>query len=57
MNDLSALSRAIVYCDVVVTERVWADIVRRTALERRFNTTVLRDLAELVPLVVSAQAA
>jgi hypothetical protein len=57
LNDLSALSRAIVYCDVVVTERVWADLVGRTNLERRFGTTVLRDLTELVPNMISAQVA
>jgi hypothetical protein len=57
MNDLSALSRAIVYCDVVVTERVWMDFVGRTDLEKRFNTKVLRDVKELVPYAISAAQA
>ncbi len=57
LNDLSALSRAIVYCDVVVTERVWTDFVERTDLEARFGTTVLRDLTEIVPYAISAAQA
>jgi hypothetical protein len=54
MNDLSALSRAIVYCDVVVTERVWTNFVERTDLEDRFGTKVLRDLTEIVPYAIGA---
>jgi hypothetical protein len=57
MNDLSALSRAIVYCDVVVTERVWTDFVKRTDLEDRFGTKVLRDLTEIVPYAIGAAQA
>jgi hypothetical protein len=57
LNDLSALSRAIVYCDVVVTERVWTDFVERTDLEDRFGTKVLRDLTEIVPYAISAAQA
>lgn len=54
LADLVALSSAVVYCDVVVTERVWTHIVKRTKLRERFNTVVLRDLRELVPQLLSA---
>jgi hypothetical protein len=56
--DLTALSSALVYCDVVVTERVWTDLAGRARLDQRFGTTVLRDLDSLVPhLIGAAQAA
>jgi hypothetical protein len=56
--DLTALAPAIVYCDIVVTERVWTDIADRAELGQRFGTTVLRDLKSLVPhLLRAAEAA
>jgi hypothetical protein len=56
--DLTALSSAIVYCDVVVTERVWTNLADRAKLGRQFGTTVLRDLDSLLPhLIGTAQAA
>ena len=55
--DLMALPPAIVYCDVVVTERLWTDLARRTDLGSRFGTTVIRSLHELVPFLIEAAAA
>jgi hypothetical protein len=56
--DLTALSTTIVYCDVVVTERVWTDLADRAKLGERLGTTVLRNLDDLVPhLIGAAQAA
>lgn len=52
--DLTALASAIVYCDVVVTERVWTDIAGRAKLGQQFNTAVLRDLKSLMPHLVGA---
>lgn len=52
--DLTALSSAIVYCDVVVTERLWTALVQRTNLQQRFGTTVVRDLKSLVPHLLGA---
>jgi hypothetical protein len=58
LGDLTALAPAIVYCDVVVTERVWTNIAGRAKLGERFGTIVLRDLKSLVPhLIGAAQAA
>ncbi len=55
--DLTALSTAIVYCDVVVTERVWTDLAGRAKLSEKFGTTVLRDLDSLVPHLIGASQA
>jgi hypothetical protein len=45
--DLAALSVAVVYCDVVVTEKFWTDMIRRAGLDRRYNAIVLPNLHEL----------
>jgi len=37
----------VVYCDVVVTERQWVDLIRRSKLEGLHGTTMLSDLGEL----------
>ncbi len=57
--DVAALSVAIVYCDVVVTENLWTDFSARAGLGPRFGTRVLRrrDLAQLVDVVLGAAAA
>jgi hypothetical protein len=46
--DLIALPTAIVYCDVVVTERQYAAAARSLKLDERFNTVVLYKLDELI---------
>jgi len=55
--DLTALSSAMVYCDIVVTERVWTDLAKRAELSEKFGTTVLRDLDSLVPHIIGAAQA
>jgi hypothetical protein len=52
LNDLGALSVAAVYCDFVVTERLWVDLARRAKLGDRFDTVFISDLAALPPLLV-----
>jgi hypothetical protein len=47
MNDVDALSRAVVYCDVVVTERQWTDLIKRGQLDGKYDTVVISDLSEL----------
>lgn len=47
LGDLSALPQAIVYCDVVVTERSWVAAARRAKLDELHGTVVLADLADL----------
>lgn len=52
LNDLTALTRAVVYCDVVVTENQWASLIRRARLDERYETVVVADLRELPTLLV-----
>lgn len=53
LRDLGALAVAIAYCDVVVTERQWTDIVRKAKLDDALGVTVTDDLAEL-PAILKA---
>jgi len=56
LNDLHALSMAVVHCDVVVTERHVAALMREAKLDQRHATVVLTDLAQLSKVLVSAVA-
>ena len=51
LADVSALAIAVPYCDVVVTERLWADLVKRAKLDQKYNTVVLADLNDLADLL------
>ena len=46
-NDVIALSIAIPYCDVVVTERSWAAMLNAARVPQRFNTVVTTSLDEV----------
>lgn len=46
-NDLWALCAAIPYCQFVVSERLWADLVRQTRLAPLYGTTVFSRLSDL----------
>ena len=54
LNDLNTLSVAVVHCDVVVTERHAAGLMREARLDQRHSTVILTDLAELAKVLVSA---
>lgn len=45
--DLGALSIAIPYCDVVVTERQWAQILNEKGLDKLYNTRIIYKLDDL----------
>lgn len=47
LNDVVYLPLAAVHCDVVVTERQWANRLVRAGVPRQYGTTVLYDLREL----------
>lgn len=51
LNDILALPVAVVYCDVVVTEKQWAERFRQGKVEQRFNTTLLSNVADLVDVL------
>ena len=52
LNDVNALSVAVPYCDVVVTERQWVHHLKRAGLHERFNTVLISDLRELPVVLV-----
>ncbi len=47
MIDVSILSIAIPYCNIVVTERFWAHLAKRKGLDEKYDTIILCDLMEL----------
>lgn len=47
LADLSALTRAFAYCDVVVTEKKWAHFARAARLDVAYDTVILSDVGEL----------
>ena len=51
VHDINALASTLPYCDVVVTDREMASLVRRTKLDERLNTTVLHRLEDLIGLL------
>lgn len=51
LNDVTALSITVPYCDVVITERSWTAMINNQKINRRFNTQVLHDLRELPDLL------
>jgi hypothetical protein len=52
LMDMGFLGTAVAYCDVVVTEKSWSNLLHRTELCERFNTTVLSDVRDLGPILV-----
>ena len=54
IRDLQALSVAIVHADVVVTEKSWTSLARRSHLDARFGTTIVKDLNDLMPILMVA---
>lgn len=57
LRDLQALSVAIVYADVVVTEKSWTALAQRSGLDERFGTKIVRDLNDLVSILLLPPAA
>jgi len=50
-TDIGALSAAVPYCDVVVSERQWGHVLRTAKLDQRFGTTVISKLTDLLPIL------
>jgi hypothetical protein len=53
LEDLSALSIAIPYCDVVVTEKQWVHLARRAGLDSRLQTVVVANVWDSLPQIVA----
>ena len=47
LADISVLTMAIPYCDIVVTENLWKDLVLRSGLDKKYNTVVISGVNEL----------
>jgi hypothetical protein len=54
--DIAALTAAIPYCDVVVTERMWVHLCRVSGVAARYDTTVLSSVLDIGQLVDSGAA-
>lgn len=53
-RDIESLCVAVVYADVVVTEKSWTAMIRRSGLDHRFGTTVIDSVTELPEVLVTA---
>lgn len=53
LEDLAALSIAIPYCDIVVTEQQWVHLARRARLDSKFGTAVVGNVRDAVPHIVA----
>lgn len=49
--DIGALCLAIPACDVVITERFWVSVIKRRAIDRKYDTRVESDLNEIVAIL------
>jgi len=47
INDIWALTMAIPYCDIVITESMWATIARQSNLDKIYNTLILSSAKDL----------
>jgi hypothetical protein len=48
LRDITALAKAIPYCDIVITDsKAWDAAVNRAHLDREFGTKILRRLSDL----------
>jgi hypothetical protein len=45
--DIRFLTTAIPYCDIIVTEKYWKDLIQKSALDKKYNTKILSNLEEL----------
>jgi len=50
-NDIWFLSLAIPYSDIVVTEKMWTSIAKRTKLDKKCKTIILSSIKELAELM------
>ncbi len=51
LTDMSFLCPAIAHCDVVVTEKLWADLAKRARFNERFRVCVVSSLVDLAEIM------
>lgn len=56
LNDVTALSIALPYCDVIGTERSWTGLINTNKISQPFGTSVINDLRDLPSLLSQAPA-
>jgi len=56
LRDFEQLSTAVPYCDIVVTEKHSATILREKGLDTRYNTVILTSITELPDAIERLQA-
>jgi hypothetical protein len=54
LDDLDFLTRAIVYCDAVVTEKHWVSLAKRAGLEDKYGTQIMSQPDELTVFLATA---
>jgi hypothetical protein len=52
IRDLAALSIAVAYCDVVVTEKQWVHVLRQAKVDELMQTTLLSSAADLPGVIL-----
>lgn len=48
LNDIGYLCLAVPYCDVVITENFWGQLIKSNKLHSKYNTTVYKDLGQAI---------
>ena len=54
MNDVAYNACAVVHSDVVVTENLWADMLRQSHVAEEHGTTILTNVADLRDVLAAA---
>ena len=49
--DIAALTAAIPYCDVVVTEKLWTHLCNASGIDVRYNSRVVNSIFDIAPLL------
>jgi hypothetical protein len=49
--DIAALTAAIPYCDIVVTERLWTHLCNACGVAARYNSRVTASVFDIAPLL------
>jgi len=57
LKDLGFLAVAVAYCDVVITEKQWAHVIRQAKLDEVFDTVVTDDVAQLPDILATSTSA
>lgn len=51
VQDIGYLALAVPYCDVVLVEKLWGQLLRANKMDSKYRTVVLTDLAEVIGLL------